>query len=147
VPTPYLIADSAAQAIAFYVRVFDATERLRLTTPDGRVAHAELLVGGEPVMLADEFPEQGYVSPIRLGGSAVSIYLRVPDVDAVHARALASGARERMAPADQFDGDRRSTITDPFGHVWLIATRQEAVASEEVVRRFQQLTASEGGAQ
>jgi PhnB protein len=147
VPTPYLIADSAAQAIAFYVRVFDAAERLRLVTPDGRVAHAELLVGGGLVMLADEFPEQGYVSPIRLGGSAVSIYLRVPDVDAVHGRALASGAREHMAPADQFDGDRRSTIIDPFGHVWSIATRQEDVADEEVVRRFQRLTASEGGAQ
>jgi PhnB protein len=147
VPTPYLIASSAAQALAFYVRAFDATERLRLTTPDGRVAHAELLVAGELVMLADEFPEHGYVSPARLGGSAVSIYLRVPDVDAVHTRALASGARERMAPADQFDGDRRSAIVDPFGHVWLVATRHEDVAVEEVVRRFQRLTASAGGTQ
>ncbi len=57
----------------------------------------------------------GYAGPARLAGSPVSLYPAVDDVDAVHARALAAGASERMAVADQFDGDRRGTVVDPFG--------------------------------
>jgi PhnB protein len=143
-PVPYLIVSPAAEAIAFYARVFDAVELVRLAMPDGRVGHAELHLGGGTLMLADEFPEEGYASPLRLGGSAVSLYLSVDDVDAVHARALAAGARERAAPTDHFDGDRRGTLVDPFGHVWSVATRKEAVSPEELVRRFEKAMAAQG---
>jgi PhnB protein len=144
-PVPYLIVSPAADAIAFYTRAFGAIESLRLALPDGKVAHAELRLGEDPIMLADEFPEEGYLSPLRLGGSGVSLYLRVDDVDATHARALAAGARERAAPADQFDGDRRGTLVDPFGHVWSLATRRQSVSPEELVRRFEQAMAAQGG--
>jgi PhnB protein len=143
-PVPYLIVSPAAEAIAFYARVFGAVELVRLAMPDGRVGHAELHLGGGTLMLADEFPEEGYASPLRLGGSAVSLYLSVDDVDAVHARALAAGARERAAPTDHFDGDRRGTLVDPFGHVWSVATRKEAVSPEELVRRFEKAMAAQG---
>jgi PhnB protein len=135
-PTPYLIVSSSREAIDFYTRALGAKEIVRLEMPDGKIGHAELDFAGEALMLADEFPELGFVSPARLGGSAVSLYLRVPDVDAAHARALAAGAREREAPADQIDGDRRSAIIDPFGHAWSLATRKEDVLPAELVRRF-----------
>ena len=133
---PYLIVDSAGLALAFYKDVFGAEEKVCLTMPDGKIAHAELRLPDGPLMLADEFPEQGYRGPRSLGGSPVSIYLRVDDVDAVFARALAAGASSQMDVADQFDGDRRGSLIDPFGHVWLIATRKEQVSDEDVVRRF-----------
>jgi PhnB protein len=37
---------------------------------------------------------------------------------------------------DRFDGDRRGTLTDPFGHIWLIATRREDVSPDELQQRF-----------
>ena len=145
-PVPYLIVSPAAEAISFYTRVFGATELVRLAMPDGKVGHAELRLGDGSIMLADEFPGEGFASPLRLGGSAVSLYLSVSDVDAVHARALAAGARERAAPTDHFDGDRRGTLVDPFGHVWSIATRKESVSHEELLRRFEKAMAAHGAA-
>lgn len=141
-PVPYLIVSSAPAAIAFYTRVFGATELVRLQQPDGKIAHAELQLGGETIMLADEHPEMGYCSPSTLGGSAVSLYVVVDDADAVQARALAAGAGERQAVADQFDGDRRGSFVDPFGHVWLVATKREEIPHAELVRRFAELVSN-----
>jgi PhnB protein len=99
--------------------------------------HAELSIHNSRIMLADEFPDMGYRSPRSLGGSPVSILLYVVDVDAQFARALAAGAKETMPITDQFDGDRRGTLTDPFGHVWLLATRKEDISLEEMRQRFE----------
>lgn len=134
--TPYLIVSEAHRAIDFYELAFGATELVRLAEPGGKIMHAEIRIGESSIMLADEFPGMGYRSPQSLGGSPVSILLYVPDVDAFFARALAAGAVETMAVADQFDGDRRGTLVDPFGHVWLLATRKESVSHEELLSRF-----------
>lgn len=142
-PVPYLIATSAADAIAFYARVLGARELVRLTAADGKIAHAELAIGDQKIMLADAYPELGYASPTDLGGSPVSLYVRVDDADAVHACALSAGASERSPVADQFDGDRRGVIVDPFGHVWLIATEREAVSNAELAGRFARLAGAE----
>jgi PhnB protein len=134
--TPYIIVSGATRAIAFYKAAFGATELIRLADPSGKVMHAELRIGDAPIMLADEFPEMGYRSPTSLGGSSVSMLLYVEDVDAFAARAIAGGAKETMAVADQFDGDRRGTLTDPFGHVWLVAIKREIVSPQELQARF-----------
>lgn len=134
--TPYIIVSNAAQAIDFYKEAFSAIELVRLADPQGKVMHAEMRVGNSSLMLADEFPEMGYRSPRSLGGSPVSILLYVDDVDVFFAKAIAGGAMESMPVADQFDGDRRGTLTDPFGHVWLLATRKEQVSYAELQSRF-----------
>jgi PhnB protein len=135
--TPYLIVSGAAKAIEFYKSVFGATEVVLLADSTGKVMHAELRIGDSPIMLADEFPDMGYRSPQSLGGSPVSLMIYVVDADALIARAVAAGAKETMRAADQFDGDRRGTLTDPFGHVWLVATRREDISKEEMRRRFE----------
>ncbi|MES2947823.1 MAG: VOC family protein [Pseudomonadota bacterium] len=139
--TPYLIVSDAARAIDFYKQSFGATERVRLADSGGKLMHAELLIGNTRLMLADEFPEMGYRSPQSLGGTPVSLLLYVEDVDTFFAKALAGGATETMAIADQFDGDRRGTLTDPFGHVWLLATKKEDVSYAEMQRRFEKMMA------
>jgi PhnB protein len=144
-PTPYLIVDDAARAIAFYVKAFGATELVRLADASGKVMHAEIRIGGASLMLADEFPDMGYRSPRSLGGSPVSILLYVEDVDAQFRQAVAAGAKETAPVQDQFDGDRRGTLTDPFGHVWLLATRKENVSLEEMKKRFEAMM-KQGGA-
>jgi PhnB protein len=141
--TPYLIVNGADAAIAFYKKAFNASEIVRLADPTGKVMHAELRIDGMPLMLADEFPDMGYRSPRSWGGSAVSILFYVADVDSLFGRAIAAGASVTMGLADQFDGDRRGTLTDPFGHVWLLATKKEVISSEELQQRFQALMAGE----
>lgn len=144
--TPYLIIRGAAEAIAFYERAFGAKELLRLTMPTGVVAHAEMQVGGARLMMADEFPDMGVRGPASLGGSTVSLLLYVEDVDAAFARALDAGATVMRPLADQFYGDRAGTLTDPFGHIWTLASRIEDVSAEEMVRRFRGFSErTEGG--
>lgn len=135
--TPYLIVGNAEAAIAYYQSVFGAELKVRLLMPDGKTAHAELhLPLDQKIMLGDEFPEMGFKSPLSLGGSPVSLYLRVADVDPVFAAGLAAGGQSRQEPADQFDGDRRGSLVDPFGHSWLIASKMEDLSFEELARRF-----------
>jgi PhnB protein len=133
--TPYLIVSGGDAAIRFYTDVFGATERLRLTAPDGKVGHTELKIGDSVVMLADEHPEHGARGPGHFGGSPVTLHLYVADVDAVVAKAVAAGATLTRPVEDQFYGDRSGSVTDPFGHVWHIATHVEDVPPEEIDRR------------
>lgn len=134
--TPYLIVKGAARAIEFYKKAFGATESFRFEIGGGRLGHAELKIGDSTIMLADEFPEMGVVGPEALGGSPVSILLYVEDVEGRFARAIAAGAVVKRPVADQFYGDRSGTLTDPFGHVWTMATHKEDLSTEEMNRRF-----------
>jgi len=137
--TPYLSCRDAQSALDWYTKVFQSTELIRLADDSGKVMHAEILIGDAPVMLADEFPNMGYVSPLALEGSTVSIYVYVENVDEVFAAALENGATEVMPVTDHFDGDRRGTLKDPFGHIWLVATRIEDVSFAELKVRFQKM--------
>lgn len=139
--TPYLCVAGAADAIAFYVRAFGAVETMRLAEPDGRIGHAEITIGGAPLMLSDEYPEEGVQSPRTIGGTPVAIHVYVPDVDALAERAAAAGATIVRPVADQFYGDRSTTLLDPFGHRWFFATRKEEVSNEEMQRRYDALMA------
>ncbi|MFO1310440.1 MAG: VOC family protein [Burkholderiales bacterium] len=132
--TPYLVLEGAAKAIEFYQQAFDAEELMRLPTPDGKVAHAEIRIGDSPVMLADATDE--FKGPRAFGGTPVSLMVYVEDVDRVFRQALAAGATEMRPVVDQFYGDRTGTLTDPFGHVWTIATHVEDVSPEEIDRRM-----------
>jgi PhnB protein len=134
--TPYLIIDGAAAALDFYQTAFGAKEVMRMPNPEGKVAHAEILLGNSHVMLADEYPDMGYRGPQAYGGTSVSLMVYVPDVDATFAKAISAGATELRSIADQFYGDRSGTLRDPFGHVWTISTHVEDVSSEEIQRRL-----------
>ena len=122
--TPYLSIKGAADAIEFYKKAFGATETMRLSGPDGRIGHAELKIGKANIMLADEHPEIGFLSPRTLGGSPVTIHIYVEDIDALAAQAEAAGAKVKRAVSDQFYGDRTGQFEDPFGHVWHFATHK-----------------------
>jgi PhnB protein len=132
-PTAQLTVRDANAAVRWYADVFKADELFRSHSPDGRVLHCELLVCGGRLLLHDQFPElPEAATPEDLGGTPVTLHLYVDDVDAIHAHALAYGAREVMAPQDAFWGDRYSMIVDPFGHRWSLATAGEEVEIEEL---------------
>jgi len=135
--TPYLVIKGADQAIDYYKRVFGAEELFRMNGPDGKVGHAELQIGNARIMLAEENPTmgQGHVGATSSGSSPVSLYLYIPDVDRVVARAVAEGAKLLRPVETQFYGDRNGFIQDPFGHLWGVATHVEDVAPQEMEER------------
>src|SRR3546814_1224842 len=64
---PHIVCAGAADAIAFYTEAFGATEMVRIPGPDGRLMHGAVLINGAMVMLVDEMPEHGTLSPKQLG--------------------------------------------------------------------------------
>jgi PhnB protein len=88
--TPYLCADGASDAIAFYKKAFGAEETYRLEE-DGRIGHAELRIGETTIYLSDEYEPYRVLSPRTLNGNSVSLSISAPDADAVFERALAAG--------------------------------------------------------
>lgn len=141
--TPVLLVDGGADAIAFYVDVLGATERLRMDGPGGKVGHAELELGDSLLMVADEQPDMGMPGPRSVGGSPVTLHVYVEDVDAVFDRALQAGATVVEPVTLQFYGDRSGRFEDPFGHSWNVATHAEDVSQEEMTRRAAEWMAGE----
>ena len=139
--SPYLCVDGAARAIDFYCDVLGAKLTTRYDGPEGAIGHAELSLGDSILMLADEHPDMGFLSPTRIGGTAVTLHTYVDDVDAVFERARAGGAKVLRPVENQFYGDRSGQFEDPFGHRWNVATHVEDVSPEEMARRAEQAAA------
>jgi len=134
--TPYLYVRGAAAAIDFYKSVFGAAELLRMPGHDGRITHAELKIGDSIVMLADENPSMGVMSPQTIGGHSSGYLLYVGDVDSVIHKAVEDGAKLLRPIKDQFYGDRSGSLLDPFGHMWTVATHVEDVSPKELQKRM-----------
>jgi PhnB protein len=133
---PYLMIRGAAQAIDFYKKAFGAEEKMRFPMPDGTIGHAEILIEGAPVFLADEGEGGGMQSPQQLGGTTVTVSVYVNDVDAFAKRAEGAGAKVLRPVADQFYGERSVSLQDPFGHGWHFATVKETLTAEEMMKRM-----------
>jgi PhnB protein len=130
--TPALTVRDAERAIEFYKQAFGATQRGVMKGPDGKVMHAELQIGDSILMLSDEFPEFGALSPQSAGGSSTLLHIYVDGVDAAFDRAVKAGAEVEMPVMDQFWGDRYGKLKDPFGHKWSIATHMKDLSMDEM---------------
>lgn len=139
---PFLCVRDAARAIEFHRTVFGATVLERMAEPDGRVNHAVLKIGDSIVRLSDdgskhaaEWVAKGWSrTPQSLGGTPVHFYLYVEDSDAVFKRAIDAGAKVMEPVTDKVWGDRTGALTDPFGHIWMIATHKRDVPIEKVAK-------------
>lgn len=135
--TPHLVVRDVTRAARWYEQVLGASERSRIPLPGGRVMTIELDVLGSTVMIADEFPELGIVSPLTLGGTYGALQLtvdRAEDLDALWARALDAGAEVFHPLRDAFWGERHGQVIDPFGHRWGLAQHVRDVSPEEIAR-------------
>ncbi len=131
--TPTLTVRGAANAIEFYKKAFGAQEINRFPGLDGKsIMHAEIKIGDSRVMLNDEQPQMGALSPQSVGGASSGIFLYVENTDDVFNKAISAGAKSLMPPMDAFWGDRFGSIIDPFGHVWSIATRKKDMTPDEL---------------
>src|SRR5581483_398803 len=141
--TPSLVVRGATEAIDFYKKALGAEELMRMTTPDGKIGHAELKIGDSVIFISDEFPNMGVTrSPQSLGGCTTTLNLYVPDVDASFQRAISAGGKTTMPVDDMFWGDRFGTFSDPFGHHWGLATHKEDLTADEIEKRARDFYAS-----
>jgi PhnB protein len=138
---PYLMIDGAARAIDFYKEAFGAEERYRLPMPGGRIGHADIVINGATVYLADAPDDMPGAAgnPTKLGGTTVLLHQYVSDVDAAVARAETAGATVLRAPEDQFYGDRAAVVADPFGHQWSLHSHIRDVSPEEMARAVSEM--------
>jgi len=130
--TPHLVTRDAAAASEWYQRALGAEERGRIPVPGGRFMQIELRFGDSTVMISDEFPDLGVVSPLSLGGTVGALAIHTDDVDALWQRALKAGAEVSLPLQDMFWGDRHGEIIDPFGHRWALAQHLRDVPTDEI---------------
>ena len=128
--TPSLTLNDAARAIEFYKKAFGATERMAMKSPEGKVVHAELQIGNSIVMLCDEMMDMR--SAKTIGGSPVSFYVYVENVDDAFRKAISAGGKEIYALKDEFWGDRVGGLEDPFGYKWSLASRTRDLSPSEI---------------
>jgi PhnB protein len=130
---PNIIVKSVDEAVSFYKRAFGAEEILRLSMPDGKVTHCELMVGDSRVNLGEAmegWPEHTLLAQIF-----------VADADTVFAQAVKAGAEVLSPMTDMFFGSREGRVLDPFGSTWTISTHKENVSVEEMQQRLNALAA------
>jgi PhnB protein len=126
--TPYLVVSDAAKLLDFVTKAFGAKEKMRMPGPDGRIAHAEVVIGDSVIMMGSPAQPDALMPGM--------IYLYVEDTDATYKRALSAGASSVEEPNDAFYGDRRAAVKDATGNQWFIATAQKQVSPEEMKRRM-----------
>jgi uncharacterized glyoxalase superfamily protein PhnB len=141
--TPYLVCRDAAGALEFYKKALGAKEKIRMGSPDGKVMHAEITLGDSIIMLGEEAPERGALSPKSLNGTASSVMLYVPNVDKAFERMEAAGAKTEMPPMDMFWGDRYATMVDPFGHKWSLATHIKDLTPKQMAKATDEFMAQQ----
>ena len=134
--TPYLTVKDVKRAIDFYKRAFGARERVIMPMPDGKIGHAEVQIADSIIMLGEECPEHEAVSLQTLEGSPVGLALYIENVDSAFNRAVEAGATVKEAVSDKFWGDRAGSLTDPFGHKWMLLTHVEDVSPAEMKERM-----------
>jgi PhnB protein len=126
--TPYLVVKGADKTIAFMKQAFGATAPFEpMMSPDGKVMHADLMIGDSHVMLSEASEQHPAMQSM--------IHLYVPNVDAVYQRAVAAGGKSFLEPTDQFYGDRGAGVKDQSGCAWYIATHIEDVSMAELKKR------------
>lgn len=139
----YITVKGCNEAIEFYKKAFGATERGRLLMPSGKIGHAEIVIEGSLLMLAEENIEWGNRSPETIGGNPMSFGLYVKDVDQAFKKAVDAGATIVMGIEDMFYGDRVGQVKDPFGYKWMITTHKEDVSFEEMQKRSDKVFSGE----
>jgi PhnB protein len=145
--TPGIAVRNAAEAIDFYKNALGAKEKGRMPGPDGKIMHADIVIGDSHIMLGEENVQMGAPSPQSLNGTPVSLYIYVRDADKAFNQAVSNGAIVAMPMMDQFWGDRAGMITDPYGHKWWLATHKRDLSPKEMKKAAEEALAAMSGQQ
>src|SRR5271155_961711 len=135
--TPYLTVSDASAAIAFYQKGFGAVQEGQAHYAPGsqKIMHAQLLINGSVIMLADDFSAVmggPPMTPLALGGSPVTLALQLEEVQPFWDPAVEAGATVTMPLADKFWGARYGQLVDPFGPKWSLSQTLRALSEEQI---------------
>lgn len=134
--TPVLVVHNATTAIDYYTSIFGAKELSRTVAEDGvTILHAELKIGNSIIIVNDEMPAYGILSPISLGGTPTAVQLYLSNVDAVWKRAVKADITVILPLENTYWGERSGKVIDPFGHVWVLSRKTEALSKTEIEKR------------
>lgn len=129
---PYIMADDVLRLIDFLEKAFDGRLKYKLDRNDGSVMHAEVSIGPNFIMMGEP--------TAQFGAMPISIYLYVPDCDAVYAAALKAGAISvSEIKTMHHAGERYGCVKDFAGNIWWIASHIEDMDLEESKRRVKEL--------
>ncbi len=135
--SPYIAVRDAAAAITFYKKAFGAEELFRLIDPaSGKIGHAELRIGSSLLMISDEYPDFGALSPDSIGGAAVKLHIDASDAAKMVQTAESAGATVLRKLEMQFYGCKQAMVADPFGYSWFISQKMEDVSPKEMQERW-----------
>ena len=138
--TPSFTFKDSQKAIDFYKKAFGAKVLdvfPNLTGPG--IMHAVIRIGDSLMMMGDESPGMASKSAETIGASPIILFLYVADADAAFRQAVAAGCKAVMPVSDMFWGDRAGTVTDPFGHTWMIATHKQDLTQEHIRKLLRKL--------
>jgi uncharacterized glyoxalase superfamily protein PhnB len=121
---PVLKYDDARAAIDFLERAFGFERHAVYDGENGRIAHAELRLGDEYVLLGSTGEGD---DRFNQGAGHYSLYVVVEDPDAHHTRAREAGATIERELSDQDYGSREYTARDPEGNLWSFGTYRPAM--------------------
>lgn len=122
--SPYMTVQNGQKSLEFYSAAFGFQSTGEVMRNDaGEVMHAGMRLGEAAIMFAPQGMSNDMKTPAAGGGpDSLSLYVYVPDVDKLAARAERAGAQVLQKPADQFWGDRIAIFKDPDGYHWTFAT-------------------------
>lgn len=112
--TPYLVVPDADAELRFLTAAFGATEQMCQRNPDHTVMHAEVRIGNSVVMMGQ--------AGAAWKPKPAALYLWIPNVDEVYAKAIAAGATSESAPEDKPYGHRNAGVIDSCGITWWIGS-------------------------
>jgi uncharacterized glyoxalase superfamily protein PhnB len=121
VVAPYLLYEDAPRAVDFLSRAFGFEQRLARQGAAGRT-HYELVIERDGLVMVGQASPSFRSSSSQGSFPASMVHVYVADVGAVAARAKAAGVEVpdlEESPA----GDRRFTVEDPEGQIWVFAQR------------------------
>ncbi|MFI5048093.1 MAG: VOC family protein [Acidimicrobiia bacterium] len=110
---PVLAVHDLERSAAWYEAVFDA-QRIDID-PGGWV----FCVAGDVRFMLGSCPD--VIPATDIGDHSYLAYLDVDDVDALHERALATGADVLKPPTDEPWGRREMAVRSPDGHRFMVA--------------------------
>ncbi|MFZ5638817.1 MAG: VOC family protein [Pseudomonadota bacterium] len=131
----------APAAIDFYTKVLGFEEGFRVADETGRIANCALSFEGRLFCIQSEYPEIGMLSAETLGGSPVTLTIRVKDARDLLRKALAAGCKEILPLKESFWGELTTTIRDPFGYNVTIAQTVEVLSAAEIIERSKRVFA------
>ncbi len=138
----YLTLANPSAAIDLYKVALDASVSTLMEGPNGSIMHAELLIGGNKIMLSGEWPGFSSAPTER---SPVNFMLYVENADKAYQKAIQAGMTSTSEPEDMFWGDRNAKVVDGHGYEWTFAHQNETVSEDELRKRVAEFAASLSG--